>query len=345
MDIQQLMTIAAERKASDIHITVGSPTMLRVNGRLEQATDHVLSEDDTVHMAKQILDNNLYEQFLAQGDFDFAYDLPNVSRFRVNLFHQKGSVGIVCRLVAAEPPKLEDLDMPDIVRKFAHQSQGLLLVTGPTGSGKSTTLAALIRYMNEHMSRHIITLEDPIEYIHKHNKCLINQREVSHDTSTFTSGLRASLRQDPDVILVGEMRDLETIRIAITAAETGHLVLATLHTSTASQTIDRIIDVFPGDEQQQIRTQLASVLVGIVCQRLFPHADQNGRVAVMEILVNLSGVANLIRSDKIHQIKTMIETGRQSGMQTMEQAVQQLVQQRKVTAEVAQALLPNWNRQ
>jgi twitching motility protein PilT len=343
LDIQQLLTLASQKGCSDLHITVGSTPMVRIQGYLKKLGDHVLTPEATLEMVKQVTTQEQFRRFSEKGELDFSYELNGLCRFRVNLFKQKGSVAIVCRVVHVNPPKLADLNLPDVVRQFAHKHQGLLLVTGPTGSGKSTTLAALIDYMNEQMNKHIITLEDPIEYTHSHNRSLINQREIGQDTSSFASGLRAALRQDPDVILVGEMRDLETIQIALTAAETGHLVLATLHTTSASQTIDRVIDVFPGDKQQQIRTQLAGVLAGIVSQRLLPTFDLIGRVAAMEILVNTPGVANLIRSDKVHQIKSLIETGRSTGMQTIEMSVGAFVRNAVITKQKADEFIPGWD--
>jgi twitching motility protein PilT len=339
MDMHQLLKFAFEHKGSDLHITVNSSPMLRLNGQLRKIGNHDLTPEMTKEMAKAIATEQQYKEFEQKGEADFAYALEDVCRFRVNLFKQKNSVAIVCRVINSSPPSVKDLKISDVIRSFVHKHQGLLLVTGPTGSGKSTTLAALINYINEEMNRHIITLEDPIEYIHPHKKSIVNQREIGQDSYSFASALRASLRQDPDVILVGEMRDLETIHIAVTAAETGHLVLATLHTTSAPQTIDRIIDVFPGNQQQQIRTQLAGVLVGVVTQTLLPTADKQGRVAAHEILVNTPAVANLIRSDKIHQIRNLMETGKSHGMQTMDMAVRQLLQNGVIDKSVAEAIL------
>lgn len=342
MDIEKLLVFSFEQKCSDLHITVDSTPMVRLNGKLKKVGTTQLTPTNTLEMAKAITTTKQFNRFSEDGEMDFSYEMKDLCRFRVNLFRQKGAVAIVCRVINAKPPSLVDLNTPDVIRDFAHQNQGLLLVTGPTGSGKSTTLAALIDYINEKMNKHIITLEDPIEYIHQHKNSLINQREIGEDSLSFARGLRAALRQDPDVILVGEMRDLETIQIAVTAAETGHLVLATLHTTSAPQTIDRIIDVFPGDQQQQIRVQLASVLLGVVSQRLLPTADESGRVAVHEILVNTSGVANLIRSDKNHQIRSMIETGRNVGMQTMEMDANKLVREGRISQGIATENVPDW---
>jgi twitching motility protein PilT len=279
--------------------------------------------------------NEQYEAFLISGDLDMSYGIPNLSRYRVNIFKQKGNVSLTIRLIPTKIPAMEALGLPAMAEEFAKKPQGLLLVTGPTGSGKSTTLAAIIDYINRTRGDHIITLEDPIEFVHPHKACIVNQREIGVDTESFTSGLRAALRQDPDVILVGEMRDLETISIAITAAETGHLVFGTLHTADAPQTIDRIIDVFPPEAQQQIRVQLASVLLGVMAQRLLPTIDGNGRVAAIEVLVNTPAIANLIRSEKVHQIRSVLQTGKAQGMQTMDMALRDLLQKRSITVEAA----------
>lgn len=269
--------------------------------------------------------------FNLHGELDFSLQLPDTSRFRVNVYRQRGSVSIAARVVGAVVPQLENLGLPPILAKLTEKQNGLVLVTGPTGSGKTTTLAALINHINRTARRHIITLEDPIEYLHHHDQSIINQRQVGYDTNGFAPALRAALRQDPDVILVGEMRDLETISTAITAAETGHLVFATLHTSDAVQTIDRVIDVFPTGQQRQIRIQLASVLQGVVSQRLIRKKDNQGRVAALEILLNTPAVANLIRSEKGHQIRSVMQTSKQLGMQTMDMHLRELLQTGKIT--------------
>jgi len=266
-----------------------------------------------------------WELLRERGEIDLAYSLPGVSRFRVNVFHQRGSVGAAIRLIPRNIPDLERLGLPPVVAELAERQHGLVLVTGPTGSGKSTTLAAMVDRINRERSCHIITLEDPIEYLHQHRRSIVNQREVGADTRSFASALRAALRQDPDVILVGEMRDLETIATAITAAETGHLVLATLHTSSAVQSIDRIIDVFPSHQQGQVRIQLADTLEGVITQQLWLRADRTGRVAAVEVLAATPAVKNLIREGKTHQIISSIQTGGRYGMQTMEMALRQLV--------------------
>jgi len=294
---------------------------------------------DTEGMAKAIIPEKLWELFMDKGELDFSYGIPGISRFRVNAYHQRGCISLAIRVVPTRIPTLEELKLPDILKKVAEKPQGLVLVTGPTGSGKSTTLASLIQYMNISMSRHVVTLEDPIEYLHKHGNCIIDQREIGFDTNNFSNGLRAALRQDPDVILVGEMRDLDTIQTAITAAETGHLVLGTLHTSSAPATINRIIDVFPPGQQAQIRIQLASVLVSVVSQRLFPTADKKGRRGATEILINNAAVANLIRNEKIHQIISVMQTSKIHGMHTLEMSIKELVLKGVISKESAEPYL------
>jgi len=329
------LRVGFELKASDIHLTVGVPPVMRINGDLKRYGKNNLEPNDTEIMARTMVPEKLWEVFQDRGELDFSYSLKGVSRFRVNVYKQRACIALAIRVVPTSIPSLDDLKLPAIIKKIAERPQGLILITGPTGSGKSTTLAAMIAYMNETMRKHIITLEDPIEYLHKHGKCIIDQREVGFDTNNFANGLRASLRQDPDVILVGEMRDLETIQTAITAAETGHLVLGTLHTSSAPATINRIIDVFPPTQQDQIRIQLASVLVSIVAQRLFPTPDKSGRVSATEILVNNSAVANLIRNEKIHQILNIMQTSKAAGMHTLESNVKELVHAGAVLREAA----------
>ncbi|MBA2173441.1 type IV pilus twitching motility protein PilT [Halobacillus locisalis] len=333
--LDHLLTAAFKLEASDIHVTVGVPPIFRLHGELKQYGKEVLKPKHTEEMAKAILSEELWEQLKDKGELDFSYGIPGVSRFRINAYHQRNCISLAVRIVPTEIPSLEDLRMPEILTKVAQAQQGLVLVTGPTGSGKSTTLAAMIDYMNKQMRRHIITLEDPIEYLHSHQYCIIDQREIGFDTKNFANGLRACLRQDPDVILVGEMRDLETISTAITAAETGHLVLGTLHTTGAAATIDRIIDVFPPEQQPQVRIQLASVLESIVSQRLFQTKDRKGRRAATEILRNTSAVKNLIRNEKIHQIQNVIQTAKSEGMHTLEMSVKELLDENVITEEVA----------
>jgi twitching motility protein PilT len=337
--VDQILLAAIEYKASDVHLTVGVPPILRINGELKRYGTEKLLPADTEAIAKAIIPENMWESFKEKGELDFSYGVPGVSRFRVNAFHQRKSISLALRVVASKTPTLEELELPDIIARLVEKPQGLILVTGPTGSGKSTTLASMIDFMNRSMSRHIITLEDPIEYLHRHGSSIIDQREVGFDTNSYANGLRAALRQDPDVILVGEMRDLETISTAITAAETGHLVLGTLHTSSAPTTINRIIDVFPSAQQPQIRIQLASVLVGIISQRLFPTTNKKGRKAATEILVNNAAIANLIRNEKIHQIPSVMQTSRSQGMHTLEMSIRELIERGLIQREAASQYL------
>ena len=328
--ITKLLETAYERQASDLHIIVNSPPILRINGNLHPVGTTPLSRIDTEQMAKEIVPKNLWEHFKEVGELDFNYELEGICRFRLNAFHQRNAVSIAIRTIPKKIPTIDELEMPKTLETLMDKPQGLILVTGPTGSGKSTTLAAMINYINQNYTKHIITLEDPIEYVHEHQQSIINQREIGADTQSFSNGLRAALRQDPDIILVGEMRDLETISTAITAAETGHLVLATLHTSSAAQTIDRIIDVFPPYQQRQVRLQVANVLQGIISQRLFPRKDGTGRIAATELLMNNPSIANLIRNEKIHQIQNVLQTSRQQGMHTLEMSIQSLLNAGKI---------------
>lgn len=337
--IEHLLSSGFELKASDIHITVGVPPILRVHGELKRYGTEVILPEDTEGMARAIIPEKLWDQFKSKGELDFSYGIPGISRFRVNAYHQRGCVSLATRVVPTTIPTLEELELPSVLKRIAEKPQGLVLVTGPTGSGKSTTLAALIQYMNKNMRKHIVTLEDPIEYLHKHGNSIIDQREVGFDTNNFANGLRAALRQDPDVILVGELRDLDTIQTAITAAETGHLVLGTLHTSSAPATINRIIDVFPAGQQAQIRIQLASVLVAVISQRLFPTVDKKSRRGATEILINNAAVANLIRNEKIHQIMSIMQTSKAFGMHTLEMSIKELVQQGIISRESAEPYL------
>ncbi|WP_096202813.1 type IV pilus twitching motility protein PilT [Bacillus sp. FJAT-45350] len=337
--LDKLLTDAFKLGASDIHLTVGVPPVLRINGELKQYGKEILKPKDTEAMAKAIISDVLWKAFQKKGELDFSHGIPGISRFRVNSYFQRSCVSLAIRVVPTTIPTLEDLKMPSVLQNIAKKPQGLVLVTGPTGSGKSTTLAAMIAYINETMKKHIITLEDPIEYLHKHKNSIIDQREIGFDTQNFANGLRGCLRQDPDIILVGEMRDLETISIAITAAETGHLVFGTLHTTDAPATIDRIIDVFPPEQQPQVRIQLASVLGAVISQRLFKTADGKGRRAATEILVNNSAVKNLIRNEKIHQIHSVLQTSKAAGMHTLEMSIKELLEQNVITDEVAAPFL------
>lgn len=339
LEIDNILKVAFNHRASDVHLTAHSPVMLRIHGELRQAGQAKLQPEDTLELARQLMADSQYERFLESGDADFSYSIDGVCRFRVNAYRQRGAAGLTIRLIPSAIPSLEALGLPPIVQQLASKPQGLVLVTGPTGSGKSTTLASMIDHINRTRREHIITLEDPVEFQHEHKSSIVNQREVGLDTPSFSTGLRAALRQDPDVVLVGEMRDLETISTAITAAETGHLVFATLHTADAPQTIDRIIDVFPPAAQQQIRVQLAAVLLGIMAQRLLPTADGAGRVAAIEVLVNTPAVANLIRSEKVHQIRSTMQTAKGIGMQTMDGALRELIQQGRITLKEAKMAL------
>ncbi len=334
--IDYLLRSAFELKASDIHLTIGAPPIFRIHGDLKRYGKDILKPDDTEGMAKSIIPDHQWKEFKERGELDFSYGIQGVSRFRINAFHQRSCISMAIRVVPTHIPTMEELNLPGIMQRIAEKPQGLVLVTGPTGSGKSTTLASMIQYMNQTMRKHVITLEDPIEYLHRHGTCIIDQREVGFDTQSFANGLRSALRQDPDVILVGELRDLETIHTAITAAETGHLVLGTLHTSSAAATIERIIDVFPAGQQEQIRIQLASVLQAVIAQRLLTKVDKKGRVAAFEVLLNNPAIANLIRSEKIHQIPSMIQTSRASGMQLLSSSVQSLYELGYITREVAE---------
>lgn len=333
--INSILKKAFELQASDIHLTVGVPPVFRIHGELKRYGDISVDDSFTDEAAKTTIPEKLFKTFLENGQIDYSYTLKDIVRFRVNAFQQRGSISLAFRTIPTIIPSIDELQVPGSLKTLAETPQGLILVTGPTGSGKSTTLAAMIRYMNETMRKHIITLEDPIEYVHSHQASIIDQREVGFDTSSFADGLRASLRQDPDVILVGEMRDLETISTAITAAETGHLVLATLHTWSAASTIDRIIDVFPHGQQSQIRVQLAGVLTAVLSQRLFQTVDRKGRRVATELMINNSAISNLIRSEKVHQIPNIIQTNRSMGMHMMETSVRQLLDRGLISYETA----------
>lgn len=337
-DIDQLLKGAFYQEASDLHLSINSPPVYRIHGELVKVGETLLTKEMTETMAKHILDDQ-WDLFDAAGDFDFAYEIDQISRFRVNVFRQKEAISIAARVIGTTIPSIEQLGLPETIKQLTTHPHGLILVTGPTGSGKTTTLASMIDYINQRQKKHIITLEDPIEYFHSHGQSIIQQREVGVDTKQFSTGLRAALRQDPDIILVGEMRDLETIATAITAAETGHLVLATLHTNSAAQTIHRIIDVFPPHQQNQIRLQLASVLRAVISQRLFIKPDQNGRVVATEILIGQPNVANLIRSEKIDQINNIIQTSKAVGMHSLQMSIKELLQKGLITYEQSEPYL------
>jgi twitching motility protein PilT len=336
LSIDPLLAAITERNASDLHLTAGAPPVIRINGKLERLpeTDDLEMEDIRT-MIYRILSTEQQKVLETKRQLDFSYSLPGVARFRVNAYYQRMTLGAAFRMIPTRIKTLEELAMPERLYELGEKPRGLVLVTGPTGSGKSTTLAALIDRINRTRAEHILTIEDPIEFLHAHRRCIVNQREIGEDATTFSEGLRAALRQDPDVILVGEMRDLETIATALTAAETGHLVFATLHTQSAPQTIDRIIDAFPAEQQQQVRVQLAATLQGVVTQNLVPTADRRGRTAALEILMPDDAVRNLIRQAKIEQIYSVMQTSSGRGMQTMEQSLADLTIRRVITPEVA----------
>src|SRR3954454_17714622 len=335
-DFAQLLLDVLERRASDLHITAGSHPKIRVRGRLTSLEDYpVLDATDTREIIYGILSNDQRQRLQTDWQIDFGYAIPGTARLRVNAYQQRSAMSAAFRLIPSVITKIDDLGLPPVVHEFCKKPRGLVLVTGPTGSGKSTSLAAMIDEINESREEHILTIEDPIEFLHSHKKCMVNQRELGSDAQGFGPALKGALRQDPDVILVGEMRDLETISTALTAAETGHLVFATLHTQSAPQTIDRIIDVFPSHQQDQVRVQLAATLQGVVTQNLVPTADRRGRTAALEILIPDDAVRNLIRQAKIEQIYSVMQTSSGRGMQTMEQSLAELTLRRRITAELA----------
>ena len=339
--IEPLLDEVLKRDASDLHLQVGLPPMLRIDGSLTPVENPVaLTADQVKSLAYSVLDEKQRKMLESDLELDFSFAYGNLARFRVNAFHEKGNLAVALRLIPTVIRTIEDLGLPQIVNSFVEYPRGLVLITGPTGSGKSTTQAAMIDKINTEKSLHIITIEDPIEYQHHHKKSIIVQREVHFDTLSFGAGLRSALREDPDVILIGEMRDLETIATAVTLAETGHLVLATLHTNSASQSIDRMIDVFPPHQQQQIRIQLSNVLQAIISQRLIPMVG-GGRVAAAEILVVNAAVRNIIRDAKTHQIDAVIQTGAEAGMQTMDNTLVKLVHEGKISYEVAKGFAVN----
>lgn len=324
LTINSLLEMAVNNNASDLHLTAGVPPVMRIYGKLVFSKMDTLTPESTKILAGKILNQEQKTLLQQEGQIDLSLSLAHIGRFRINVFKQRGSIGLAIRLIPYETPSLDELNLPPIIQTLAEKESGFILVTGPAGSGKSTTLASMIDIINSERSCHIITLEDPIEFLHKHKKSIVNQREIETDSQSFSAALRAALRQDPDVILVGEMRDLETISTAITAAETGHLVLSTLHTNSAPQTVDRIIDVFPPHQQQQVRIQLANTLVGVVSQRLIPRVDKQGLVPAVEVMISTPAIKNLIREGKTHQIYSSIQTGSKYGMQTMESSIYEL---------------------
>jgi twitching motility protein PilT len=335
--LSDLLKRMVDSGGSDLHITVNSPPRIRIHGELRPCDDlSPLNAAETKQLAYSVLTDSQKHRFEETLELDFSFGLKSVARFRGNLFNQRGSVGGVFRVIPFEIKRFDDLGLPNVLRKICEKPRGLVLVTGPTGSGKSTTLATMLDLINETRHEHMITIEDPIEFLHPHKKCLVNQREVHSDTHSFASALRAALREDPDVVLIGEMRDLETIEAALRIAETGHLTFGTLHTNSASSTINRIIDVFPAHQQSQIRAQLSLVLEGVLCQSLLPKADGKGRAMAMEILIPNPAIRNLIREDKIHQIYSAMQSGQDKyGMQTFNQSLNSLFQQKLITLETA----------
>jgi twitching motility protein PilT len=342
LNLRSLLEEMLSRDASDLHLTAGERPKLRVDGDIVDASvDQVMSPKDTLSLAYSVLTETQKKRFEQEDELDFSFGIQNLARFRGNVFKQRGCVSMVVRMIPFNVKTFEELKLPAITAKLAERPRGLVLVTGPTGSGKSTTLAAMIDKINRERRGHIITVEDPIEFIHKHQNCIVNQREVGTDTKSFSSALKYALREDPDVILIGEMRDLETISAALTIAETGHLALATLHTNSAPEAINRMIDVFPPTQQAQVRAQLAFVLEGIVTQVLLPKASGKGRVMVAEILVATPAIRAVIRDDKVHQITSLMQAGKKHGMQTMNDALYQLYMSREIAKEEALRVSPN----
>jgi twitching motility protein PilT len=323
--LYQTLQSALKLNASDLHLSAGLPPIYRIDGELSRQNEEIITNNEIIEFAKKLTSEAQWNVFEEKGEVDFSYSDEDHQRYRVNLFFQSGNASLAIRPISTNIPTLQDLRLPSVISQIVEAPHGLILVTGPTGSGKSTTLASMVDYINQTKRKHIITLEDPIEYVHTHKNSVIQQREVGSDTESFANGLRASLRQDPDIILVGELRDLETISTAITAAETGHLVLATLHTSSAIATVERIVDVFPAEQQGKIRLQFANVLVGAISQKLFSRIDTQGRIVATEILLNNAAVANMIRTDKIHQLPSVMQTSRAQGMHTFQTSLMELV--------------------
>jgi twitching motility protein PilT len=338
--IDAFFNLMFEQNASDLHLATGNPPILRIRGELQRVDFPPLENDSLKAMLYEIAPEYKIKLFEETGDVDFGYEIPNVSRFRANFFNQKNGVGAVFRQIPSKVLSFEDFDkmespLPPVLKKFAMLQRGLVVVTGPTGSGKSTTLAAMLDYANKNRRDHIITIEDPIEFVHESKGCLVNHREVGLHTQSFASALRGALREDPDIVLVGEMRDLETIELAITAASTGHLVFGTLHTPSASKTVDRIIDVFPSEQQNKIRATLSEALRGVVAQNLFKRVDKKGRVAALEVLVFTTAIANLVREGKTHQLPGMIQVGKKLGNQPLDDAIMDHLKMKRVSPEEA----------
>jgi len=333
--IDQFLKVLVEQGGSDLHLTVGSPPVMRVHGNLQRIKFREMKNSDMEALIYEIMEEEWRVTFVETMDYDFAYEIEGLARFRVNVFWQHKGLAAVLRTIPSEILTADDLGLPESVRRMCMLSKGLVLVTGPTGSGKSTTLAAMVDLINETRTDHILTIEDPIEFVHQNKKSLVNQREIRTNTKSFAAALRAALREDPDVILVGEMRDRETIELGITAAETGHLVFGTLHTNSAPKTVDRIIDVFPADEQDQVRSMLAESLKGVVAQVLLKAKDGKSRMAAWELMVGTPAISNLIREGKIHQIPSIIQTGKKDGMQLLDQHILEFLMSGKITPEEA----------
>lgn len=331
MEITELLAFSVKNKASDLHLSAGLPPMIRVNGDVRRINLPPLEHKDVHAMVYDIMNDSQRKQYEEFLECDFSFSVPNLARFRVNAFVQERGAGAVFRTIPSKVLTLEDLNCPKVFKEISDQPRGIVLVTGPTGSGKSTTLAAMVDYVNENQYAHILTIEDPIEFVHTSKRCLINQREVHRDTHSFSNALRSALREDPDVILVGELRDLETIRLAMTAAETGHLVFGTLHTSSAAKTVDRVVDVFPAEEKEMIRAMLSESLRAVISQTLLKTKDGQGRVAAHEIMIGTPAIRNLIRENKVAQMYSSIQTGQQYGMQTLDQNLQDLVRRNIVS--------------
>ena len=342
VSLHQLLKTMLEMGGSDLHVTNTSPPQIRVDGKLRPLDMPPLTTVETKQLAYSVLTDNQKHRFEEDLELDFSFGIKNLARFRANVFQQRGAVAAVYRTIPYEIKGFKELGLPSVIAQICEKPRGLVLVTGPTGSGKSTTLAAMLDKVNKERHEHIITIEDPIEYLHNHQRCLVNQREIHADTHSFTKALRSALREDPDVVLIGEMRDLETIEAALRIAETGHLTFATLHTNSAAQTINRIVDVFPAHQQSQIRAQLSFVLEGIMCQSLLPKASGSGRALAMEILVPNSAIRNLIREDKIHQIYSSMQTGQEKhGMQTFNQSLATLYFKKQISLQIALAMSSN----
>ncbi len=341
MDISELLAFAVKNKASDLHLSAGLPPMIRVHGDIRRINLPPMEHKDVHRMVYDIMNDSQRKHYEEVLEVDFSFEIPTLARFRVNAFNQQNGAGAVFRTIPSKVLTLEDLGCPEIFKEISHQPRGVVLVTGPTGSGKSTTLAAMIDYINENEYAHILTIEDPIEFVHQSKKCLINQREVGPHTHSFANALKSALREDPDVILVGEMRDLETISLALTAAETGHLVFGTLHTSSAAKTVDRIVDVFPAAEKEMVRSMLSESLRAVISQTLLKTKDGNGRIAAHEIMIGTPAIRNLIRENKVAQMYSAIQTGQSVGMQTMDQCLQDLVRRNLVASAEARSKAMN----